>query len=167
MLKYVPSRQKLLFYCPRRLSFYDPDKNSWQEASPGGPQPPFGIDPTACHDPKRDRMYIGGGAYPIAKGPNPLWIYEVDADRWLEPMPNGVPGGNHFGTNVAMMSCDSRKDRVYLFRYRGTARGVYVYDVKKCVGCAAFAASGCLGKRPYRRGLFPPGARRPIYFWRP
>ena len=63
-------------------------------------------------------MYIGGGAYPITKGPNPLWIYDVGADNWEDPTPDGGPSGNHFGTNVAVMSCDSRKDRVYLSRER-------------------------------------------------
>ena len=31
------------------------------------------------------------------------------------------------------MACDSRNDRVYLFRYRGAAPGVYTYDADKNV----------------------------------
>ena len=158
VLMYIPSKQRLLFYRPKRMYFYDPDKNTWREASPGGPAPPFGIDPTACHDPKRDRMYIGGGAYPVARGPNALWIYEVGAHRWADPKPNGVPGSNHFGTNVAIMACDSRKDRVYLFRYRGKARGVYVYDAKRNAwGPEPSSLPGFWANGPTASGFFHPG----------
>ena len=44
---------------------------------PKGPPPPFGIDPTACYDTRRNRIYMGGGSYPVAKGPNALWVYDV------------------------------------------------------------------------------------------
>jgi len=158
VLMYIPSRQKLLFYRPKRMSFYDPDKNTWRETVPGGPPPPFGIDPTACHDPKRDRLYIGGGSYPVTQGPNALWVYDIDANRWVDPAPDGAPGGNHFGTNVAIMACDSRKDRVYLFRYRGSARGVYVYDSKKNAWRARpMRLPGFWAKGPTASGFFHPG----------
>jgi hypothetical protein len=158
VLMYIPSKQKLLFYLPKRLSFYDPDKNTWQQVIPGGPPPPFGIDPTACHDPKRDRMYIGGGAYPTAKGPNALWIYDIGADRWVDPAPHGGPGGNQFGTNVAVMSCDSRKDRIYLFRYRGNARGVYLYDARNNAwGARPVPLPDFWVKGPTASGFFHPG----------
>lgn len=99
--------------------------------SPKGPLPPFGIDPTACHDPKRDRAYIGGGEYPVAPGPNAFWYYDIGANRWVDPQPIGSPGGNHYGTNHAVMNCDTVTDRVYLFRHAGQNRGLFIYDPKK------------------------------------
>ena len=131
VLMFVPSQQKLFFYRSRRAHYYDPKNNSWQEVNARGPLPPFGIDPTACHDPKRDRIYIGGGNYPVAKGPNGLWIFDVAAGRWIDPKPAGSPAGNHFGTNVAVMTCDPRTDRVYLFRHAGGERGLYIYEARK------------------------------------
>lgn len=131
VLMFVPSRNKLFFYRSGRVSFYDPQNNSWSQVSARGPLPPFGIDPTACHDPRRDRIYIGGGNYPIAKGDNALWIYDVKTDTWVDPKPAGSPAGNHYGTNVAVMTCDPRTDSVYLFRHKGGAPGLYIYDTKK------------------------------------
>jgi hypothetical protein len=131
VLMYIPSKQRLFFYRPRQIYFYDPQENIWTGTSPRGPLPPFGIDPTACHDPKRDRVYLGGGEYPVAKGPNAFWIYDVRENRWVDPRPEGAPGGNHFGANIAVMTCDIEKDRVYLFRHRGAGRGLYVYDARR------------------------------------
>lgn len=131
VLMFVPSKNKLFFYRARRVSYYDLRNNSWQQVNTRGPHPPFGIDPTACHDPKRDRIYLGGGSYPVAKGPNALWVYDVKTDGWVDLKPTGSPAGNRFGTNAAVMTCDSRTDRVHLFRHRGKQRGLYVYDAKK------------------------------------
>ena len=131
VLMFVPSEQKLFFYRSRQAHYYDPKNNTWQKVNARGPLPPFGIDPTACHDPKRNRIYIGGGAYPVAKGPNGLWIFDVAAGSWIDPKPAGSPAGNHYGTNVAVMTCDPRTDRVYLFRHAGSERGLYIYDAGK------------------------------------
>ena len=131
VLMFVPSQQKLFFYRRRQAHYYDPKNNGWQRLNVGGPLPPFGIDATACHDPKRDRIYIGGGAYPVAKGPNGLWIFDVATGNWVDPGPAGSPAGNHFGTNVAVMTCDPRVDRVHLFRHSGDERGLYIYDAAK------------------------------------
>lgn len=131
VLMFIPSQRKLFFYRLRRAFYYDPENNSWQPISTRGHAPPFGIDPTACHDRKRDRIYIGGGAYPVAKGENALWIFDVLSRGWINPRPKGSPGGNHYGTNVAVMTCDFLKDSVHLFRSRGKNRGLYIYDAGK------------------------------------
>ena len=157
VLMFVPSKRMVLFYKPKQVFYYDPDKNAWHEVVTGGPKPPFGIDPTACHDPKRDRVYIGGGNYPVAKGRNALWIYDVPAGRWSDPAPSGSPGSNHFGTNVAIMACDSRKDRVYLFRHRGNGQGVYSYD----------ARSNAWGERPVPFPRFWPAGQAANGFFHP
>lgn len=131
VLMFVPSQDKLFFYRMRRVFYYDPKTNIWRQVAARGPVPPFGIDPTACHDPKRDRIYMGGGNYPVAKGPNAFWIFDVASGNWIDPKPAGSPGGNSYGTNLAVMTCDTRKDRVYVFRHRSERRGLYIYDTKK------------------------------------
>ena len=131
VLAYLPKHKRLFFYNGKRVAHYDPDRTAWTYPQVAGPPPPFGIDPTACHDPARDRLYIGGGIYPVAKGPNAFWIYDASADMWVDPKPAGSPGANHFGTNEAVMTCDTARDRVMLFRHKGAARGLYVYDAKK------------------------------------
>jgi hypothetical protein len=128
VLRFLPSRNRLFFFYQGRASHYDPSANSWIDANPGGPPPPFGIDSTACHDAKRDRVYVGGGSYPVAPGPNALWFYDVAANRWVDPAPAGSPGGNNFGTNVALMLCDAAADRVLVVRHAGPDRGVHAYD---------------------------------------
>lgn len=131
VLMFVPSQRKLFFYRLGKVSYYDPQENTWQQVTTQGPRPPFGIDATVCHDPKRDRIYLGGGAYPVAKGPNALWIFDVATNRWIDPKPSGSPAGNHYGTNLAVMTCDPRTDSVYLFRRSAGKRGLHIYDAKK------------------------------------
>ena len=128
VLEYLPNADRLFQFDARRVAYYLPDKNTWVYPSVTGPRPPFGIDPTACHDPVRDRIYIGGGNYPIAPGPNALWVFDVKKNRWIDPAPAGSPGSNRFSTNIAVMTCEPRSGRVVLFRHAGGPRGVYVYD---------------------------------------
>ena len=158
VLMFIPSNRKLLFYRPKQVFYYDPAKNAWHEVATGGPPPPFGIDPTACHDPGRDRLYIGGGSYPVAQGDNAFWVFEIKTERWLNPAPSGSPGGNEYGSNFAMMSCDSRKDRVYLFRHGGPGRGVYIYDAaKNAWRDRPVPLPGFWGKGRSANGFFHPG----------
>ncbi|CAN0571877.1 unnamed protein product, partial [Laminaria digitata] len=131
VLFFIPSQRKLFYWTPRAVSYYDPARNSWQSVTTTGPPPPFGIDPTACHDPGRDRVYIAGGKYPVAKGNNAFWYFDIAKRQWVNPEPGGSPGSNSYGTNVAMLACDSSRDRVYLFRHREDVRGLYVYDVAR------------------------------------
>jgi hypothetical protein len=125
---YLPGKREVFHYRNRRVAFYDPAANAWRVSRPDGPQPAFGIDPTACYDARRDCIYIGGGQYPVAGGRNALWIFDAKTERWIDPGPAGSPGGNSYGTNVAIMNCDARADKVVLIRHRGAARGVHVYD---------------------------------------
>ena len=96
---------------------------------PQGPAPPFGIDAVACHDTKRDRIYVGGGSYPAA---NALWIYDVKTNTWIDPRPEGQPGkGNaNYAGGYATMQYDATNDVAVLTLYRAAAdrRGIYFYD---------------------------------------
>ncbi|MEX2455481.1 MAG: hypothetical protein WD470_12300 [Rhodospirillaceae bacterium] len=137
VVEFLPSRNELFFLQNRSLSFYRPAENAWRSATPPGPPPPFGIDPTSCVDPLRDRVYVGGGNYPVAPGANALWIYDVRDDRWVDPKPRGTSGGNHFGTNVALLHCDTAADRVLLVRHTGETRGIRAYDPETNAWAAA------------------------------
>src|SRR6185503_12168491 len=63
---YLPSLKKAFFaHGSKEVAIYDPAANKWERPAAGGPLPPFGIDATSCVDTKRDRVYIGGGSYPV------------------------------------------------------------------------------------------------------
>ena len=136
-LLYVPSRKQAFFlHRNEEVWFYDPAANRWTRAKPDGPRPPWGIDTTSCHDPKRDRIYIGGGAYPVAPADgHAFWVYDLKADRWIDPKPKGKPcrGSNSYSTLGALMAYDAANDRVVLIRHSAhydepERMGVYVYD---------------------------------------
>src|SRR5690606_7834079 len=66
-LIYVPTRREAFFaHRSQEVWFYNVEANRWRKEDPEGPQPPFGIDATSCYDSRRDRIYIGGGSYPVA-----------------------------------------------------------------------------------------------------
>jgi hypothetical protein len=133
VLLYLPGTRQAFFRNNEGVWFYDPATNRWAARKPTGPKPPFGIDPTACYDPKRERVYLGGGSYPVTpKGQNALWVYDVKGNAWVDPKPKGAPcgGSTSYNTNVAGMQYDSVNDVVVLFRHRGAKeeRGVFVYS---------------------------------------
>ncbi len=133
VLLYVPSKKQAFFRNNEGVWFYDPATNRWAAKAPKGPKPPFGIDPTVCHDAKRERIYLGGGSYPVAPpGSNALWAYDVKDNAWVNLRPKGAPckGSTSYNTNVAAMQYDSVADVVLLFRYGGKKeeRGIFAYD---------------------------------------
>jgi hypothetical protein len=73
---YLPGQKRAWFRHGEEVWFYDTEGNAWTQAKPAGSQLPFGIDATSCNDSKRDRIYIGGGSYPVAPaGTNAFRIY--------------------------------------------------------------------------------------------
>jgi hypothetical protein len=129
VVQYVPSKKQVFFVHVREPWFYDPARHAWTKADAKGPPPPFGIDAVACHDTRRDRIYLGGGSYPTA---NALWIYDVKSNTWIDPQPTRQPGkGNpNYAGGYATMQYDEANDAVVLILYRAPAerRGIYVYD---------------------------------------
>jgi hypothetical protein len=101
-----------------------------------GPRPPFGIDATACYDSKRERIYLGGGSYPVAPaGSNAFRSYDLKTDTWVDPKPQGQPGkgSTSYPTKNALMLYDSVNNVVLLivhsfFDSDQDRLGVYVYD---------------------------------------
>jgi hypothetical protein len=132
VLVYLPVQQRTFFWgSGHEVWFYAARTNRWTKVSPKGPPPPFGIDPTACLDTRRQRIYLGGGSYPVAKGPNALWVYDLKTDTWIDPRPKGRPcrGSNSYATNYATMTYEAAADVVLLNRHGGATgeRGLYVY----------------------------------------
>jgi len=136
-LIYVPSKKQAFFARrSQEVWFYDPKANMWTARRPEGPPPPFGIDATSCYDSKRERIYIGGGAYPVAPDSgHAFWVYDLKADRWVDPKPKGKPckGSNGYATLNAFMAYDPVNDKVLLVRHSNhydkmDRTGVYVYD---------------------------------------
>ncbi len=127
-LVYVPGLRKLWFRRTSGVWFYDYATNAWSQANPSGPAPPFGIDATTCLDTVRNRIYIGGGSYPVvAQGSNAFWIYDLATNAWIDPQPQGYPG-NSYATAYAFMNYDSVNDAVILVKHATNLNGVFIYD---------------------------------------
>lgn len=137
-LIYLAGQRRAFFaHRSQEIWFYDTAANTWSKPKVDGPPPPFGIDATSCYDPKRERIYIGGGAYPVApESGHAFWIFDLKANRWVDPKPTGKPcrGSNGYATLNAFMIYEPVADKVLLFRhshhYEDTAQrvGIYVYD---------------------------------------
>jgi hypothetical protein len=136
-LIYVAGRKKAFFaHRSRDVWLYATGTNKWRRVSPEGPQPPFAIDATSCYDSRRDRVYIGGGSYPVApKETHAFWIFDLKSERWIDPRPQGAPcqGSNSYPTKNAVMAYDSVNDVVLLVFHsfhddKAERLGVYVYD---------------------------------------
>jgi hypothetical protein len=136
-LIYIPAKKQTCFiHASKEVWFYEAPSNRWKLEKPEGPLPPFGIDATSCFDPKRERIYIGGGSYPVAPDEgHAFWVYDLKANQWHDLKPTGKPcrGSNSYCTLNALMVYDSANDRVLLlrhsFHYDTEQRiGVYVYD---------------------------------------
>jgi hypothetical protein len=163
---YIPSKKRAFFaHRSQDVWFYDPRANRWDHVNPQGPPPPFGIDATSCYDPKRQRVYLGGGAYPVAPDDtHAFWIYDLKADRWVDPRPKGKPcqGSNHYATLNALMAYDSANDKVLLiyhsFHYNREGRlGVYVYDpVTNAWDAEPLALPAKLHDRQVKNGFYDP-----------
>lgn len=130
---YLPADRRAFFRHGDEIWFYDTAGNAWTQMKPTGPRLPFGIDATSCYDSKRNRIYVGGGSYPVAPaGRNAFHIYDLKANAWVDPQPKGAPcqGSNSYATNIAAMEYDAVSDRVIIFRYGGKVeeRGIFIYD---------------------------------------
>ena len=134
---YVPSLRKAFFaHGSKEVALYDPAANTWEKPAVSGPPPPFGIDATSCVDTRRERIYIGGGSYPVApEGTNAFRIYDLKKNEWIDPKPKGAPcrGSNSYPTKNALMIYDPLQDKVLLLLHtaaddKAERIGIYVYD---------------------------------------
>jgi len=137
VLMYIPSLKKTFFWHHDGVWYYDAATNDWTQAKPGGKFPPFGIDPTAALDTKRNLIYIGGGSYPVAPADqNALWVYDLNNNAWLDPKPKNIPGSNSYNTNISVMEYDTKNDKLLVFRHSAGDQGkhplgIFIYDPQK------------------------------------
>ncbi|MHC4914185.1 MAG: hypothetical protein ACYTGB_01730 [Planctomycetota bacterium] len=124
-------REQLFRYTQSgHVSFYDLEARKWTAAKPKGPKPPWGIEPNACYDTKRNRVYMGGGQYPEPKHKNTLWAYDV-AKNELVDLKAKNSKLSIYATWGAVMTYDPPADKVILMRYKaykGEPVGLFVYD---------------------------------------
>jgi hypothetical protein len=153
-LIYLPGRKQAFFlHRNSDVWLYDTEGNKWSRVEPKGPPPPFGIDAVSCLDTKRERIYVGGGSYPVTPaGKNALWAYDLKTNTWRDLQPEGAPlrgstsspraepvearGSTSYPTKNSILVYDSRADRVLLvfhshFDDRPERLGVYIYDPEK------------------------------------
>ncbi len=124
VLEDLPGRNQAFFLYHRGVVWlYDYADNRWIDAASSGPRPPFGIDPVACYDARRDRIYVCRSAK--------LWVYDVTTNTSSLPQPAGRPAaGEQGGGRDMTMTYDAANDVVVLNVYRDSPRkrGIYVYN---------------------------------------
>jgi len=136
-LVYVPTVKKSFSYINKGspICWYDSEAREWTPIKRQGTLTPWSIDPTSCYDSKRDRIWMGGGKFPIIdKGKNALWSFDVRTETFVEAAPKGAPGSTCCATDRAMMNYDSVNDAVVLILWKvaeGDVPGVYVYHPEK------------------------------------
>jgi hypothetical protein len=112
------------------VRFYDFDARKWTNAKPKGPRPPWGIEPNACYDTKRGRIYMGGGQYPEPKHTNVLWAYDIKTNTLIDLKPKNSKL-KIYPTWGAVMTYDPVSDKVLLMNYKNRDKkltGLFVYD---------------------------------------
>jgi hypothetical protein len=130
-LVYLPGPKKFWYWCGTgQIHLYDCGKKSWGALKPAGPRPPFTMQGQCAYDPKRDRVYLGGGGTEkTAKNTECLWIYDVKGNSWT----NAKAAGSKYKTwgcnGTAVANYDTVGDRLVMFHF--AARTVNVYDPDK------------------------------------
>ena len=127
-LLYLPNQKKLWYWCGNdQVYLYDHEKESWGALKPAGPRPPFKMQGHSVYDPKRDRIYLGGGGTErTAKNTECLWIYDVKGNTWT----NAKAANSKYKTwgceGTAAANYDTVNDVLVMFHFGD--RTVNVYD---------------------------------------
>jgi len=122
---YIQSRKQYFTAGRYTTAFFDPVARRWTEVVTKGPRP-AGIDNAAYYDPRRDRVYMGGGVgLPTGTTPSDnFFIYDVKTATWIRPHPQGnLP--LYFNSNSAFFNYDSINDVAVLMENWG--QQVYIY----------------------------------------
>src|SRR5262249_24676680 len=124
-LIYIPGLKK--FFCAGRggTAFYDPETRAWTKVEPQGVNG-TGINHGACYDPKRKRIYMGGGNNPEARSPREnFYVYDLETSTWIQPNPAGeLP--TSMSNNDSFFNYDAANDVVVVME--GFGRRVFAYD---------------------------------------
>jgi hypothetical protein len=124
-LIYIPGLKK--FFCAGRggTAFYDPEARAWTQVSAQGVGM-TGINHGACYDPKRRRIYMGGGSNSDARTPGDnFYVFDLGTLTWSRPNPVGeFP--TSMSNNDSFFNYDAASDRVVVMESFG--RRVFAYD---------------------------------------
>ena len=108
---YIQSRKQYLLIGRAGVAYFDPARRVWANVSAKGPSI-VGMDHAACYDPKRDRVYLGGGVYTYDAVKTPgdnFYIFDVKAATLSKPYPSGA-FPQIFHSNSAFLNCDAVND---------------------------------------------------------
>ena len=124
-LVYLPGMKKLWYWNGReQVHLYDYEKESWGALKPAGPRPPFSMEAVSVYDPKRDRVYVGGGGK--CESTESLWVYDVKENTWTNAKAANSRYKSWPGNGSATANFDTVSDRLVMFHFGD--RTVNVYD---------------------------------------
>ena len=149
VLFYLPTRKALWHYRDGVTMLYDAATRRWSNARAKGPAPPGSTDLGASYDSRRDRLYLGRGAYgpPQRQDEGHVYIYDVKTNSWSNP-PNQENARRLPATNYGWVHYDSANDRVVILnRWEGKgAISTYDPDIGAWEGPLTVPAAAVSGK---------------------
>ncbi len=119
-LVYVPTVKKAFAFRKRSYTFgwYNPDTKKYEPIKRKGQTPPWDMDSNNCYDSKRDRIYMGGGIFPVIKEGSALYAFDVQSESFVHLEPKDDPGLQSYSSNTAIFSYDSVNDAAVLFLHK-------------------------------------------------
>jgi hypothetical protein len=131
--EYIPSKKEYFECSYSRQAdahFFDPRTQAWRRSPAAGG--PSGIDASASHDTKRDRVYYGGSEYAGAKNPaDNFFSYDLKTDVWKKLNVSADRWKVHMGSFNALFHYDSAGDRLVSILTPANPKDeqkVYAYD---------------------------------------
>jgi RNA polymerase sigma factor (sigma-70 family) len=124
-LLYIPGLKRYFFAGRMGTAFFDPQLRAWTTVQTKGVAV-TGINHGACYDPKRQRVYLGGGNNPDAKSPaDNFYVFDLPTSTWSKPNPSGeFP--TSMNNNDAFFNYDAANDVVVVMESFG--RRIFAYD---------------------------------------
>jgi RNA polymerase sigma factor (sigma-70 family) len=124
-LLYIPGLKRYFFAGRQGTAFFDPRLRAWTIVEPKGIKL-TGINHGACYDPKRHRIYMGGGYNPDARSPGDnFFVFDLSTSTWSKPNPTGeFP--TSMNNNESFFNYDAANDVVLVMESFG--RRIFAYD---------------------------------------
>jgi RNA polymerase sigma factor (sigma-70 family) len=122
---YIPGLKRYFYAGRTGTAFFNPQARAWTTVAAKGVAI-SGISHSACYDPKRQRIYMGGGWNPDARSPEDnFFVYDLRTATWSKPYPKGeFP--MYMGNNGAFFNYDVANDALVVLAEWG--QKICVYD---------------------------------------
>lgn len=150
-LLYIPGNKQFFSAGRNGTAFFDPGARKWTEVpARGGPK---GIDHGACYDPRRNRVYMGGGTGIETQKPEENFhMFDVKTSTWSRPNPKGnFP--LYFASNGAFFNYDAVND-VAVIVIAGS-KEVFAYHPETNAWSSP-PTTGPKGGYPFGNGFYSP-----------